>query len=469
MKLNSLKLKLLLAFALVSGASAVVGYFGLGAVEKTADLLMYSSKNLAPSIDTVQHIRNRLFRTGDQTELALLELRLDDKAAVARSRKERDTLMTELDSALAKFEALPFVPEEIAPFRQMKAHIAEWRSAEDGVWNALDAGDLKRATDIDATRVAESKRVAASSNEMIEVERVLLARTITSSDEVTYHAKTTVHSVMAAALVLALGLGLGLTLSITGPVERIKAAALRIAKGDIDQTIDHHGGDEIGDLAESFRSLVEYIQSMSIAAAALGAGDLTVEVKARSEQDKLSKSMSQATNVLRALLADAKDIIASARSGDLAKRGDTSRYQGAYAELLSGMNGVVEAVADPLAEANKVLARLADRDLTARARSDFHGDYGRMMASLNEAAEKLEESLLHVSAASEQVASASSQIASSSQSVAQGATEQASALEETSSALIEMAAGTKRNADNAKQAKRWLRVPSSRRSKAVRP
>jgi methyl-accepting chemotaxis protein len=453
MKLNSLKTKLLLAFAVVSLASAVVGFFGLSAVQKTADLLMYSSQNLAPSIDTVSRIRNRFFRSSAETETAILALRLGEKDTVARNRKEHDKLLSELDPALAKYEALPFVPEEVGPFHEMKTRLAEWRAADDAIWTALDAGDARRATEINATRGSASVGLASStSSDMMEVERVLLARTIPASDEVSARAKTTIHSAMAGALVLALALGVLLTLSITGPVERIKNAALRIAQGDIDQALDHRSGDEIGDLAESFRSLVGYIKSMGVAATALGAGDLSSELKPRSDADVLSKSMSRATGVLKDLLADAKRIIAAARAGDLTKRGDTSKYQGAYAELLTGMNGVVEAVADPLAEANKVLTRLADRDLTARARSDFQGDYGRMMASLNEAAQKLEESLLHVSAASEQVASAASQIASSSQSVAQGATEQASALEQTSSALIEMAAGTKRNAENAKAA-----------------
>ena len=55
--------------------------------------------------------------------------------------------------------------------------------------------------------------------------------------------------------------------------------------------------------------------------------------------------------------------------------------------------------------------------------------------------------------ASEQVATASSQVASASQSLAEGASEQASALEETSSSLEEMSSMTKRNADNAAQAR----------------
>ncbi len=55
--------------------------------------------------------------------------------------------------------------------------------------------------------------------------------------------------------------------------------------------------------------------------------------------------------------------------------------------------------------------------------------------------------------ASEQVASASNQVSSSSQALAEGASEQAASIEETSSSLEEMSSMTKRNADNAEQAK----------------
>ncbi len=52
-----------------------------------------------------------------------------------------------------------------------------------------------------------------------------------------------------------------------------------------------------------------------------------------------------------------------------------------------------------------------------------------------------------------QTASASSQVSAASQTLAEGASEQAASLEETSASLEEMASMTKRNADNAQQAK----------------
>jgi len=57
---------------------------------------------------------------------------------------------------------------------------------------------------------------------------------------------------------------------------------------------------------------------------------------------------------------------------------------------------------------------------------------------------------------SSQVAAASTQVASASQSLAEGASEQAAALEETSSSMEEMASMTKRNSENANQAKAYM-------------
>jgi hypothetical protein len=60
-----------------------------------------------------------------------------------------------------------------------------------------------------------------------------------------------------------------------------------------------------------------------------------------------------------------------------------------------------------------------------------------------------------LAATAEQTSSASGQVSASSQSLAAGSSEQAARLEETSAALAEMAAMTKRNAENAQQAKEF--------------
>ena len=156
------------------------------------------------------------------------------------------------------------------------------------------------------------------------------------------------------------------------------------------------------------------------AAKALSQGDLSVKVEARSEQDVLSRNLSASATALSWLLQQTSTLIASAERGELSKRGDPAQFQGAYQELVQGFNRVMEAIVAPVSETSSVLEQAAARNLTARMRGDYRGDYAKIKRSLNTALRNLHDGLSSVAMAVDQVTSASSQIASSSQAVAQG-------------------------------------------------
>ena len=449
---GSLKAKLLSAFAVAAFATAVVGFFGLRAVGSVNELLILATTDVAPSIDSVQKIRAQLFKALWATSRGIIA----EEANQVEQRKEaqaaRDLAFHEVNEAVIAFNAIAITPVEVKPWRDTVDRLREYRVINDQVWQAIDVSDVKRANALVAANAGPRDAFLSASQTLLDVERTRLAKLTSDGDAVASSATKVVWSVTILAILAALGLGLFMTLAITRPVAQLRSAALRIAEGDINQTISHRGTDEIGTLADSFRSLIAYIGGVAQVAAALGQGNLTTELKPKSDADLLSKNMAQATHVLRGLVEEVKILISAAQAGDLAKRADASKFQGGFAEILQGMNRVLEAVAAPLQETNRVLERLAASDLTARGREDFQGEYLQMASSLNKAADNLQNSLLQVASTSEQVATASSEIAASSQSVAQGASEQASALEETSSALIEMSAATKRNADSAVQA-----------------
>ena len=56
-------------------------------------------------------------------------------------------------------------------------------------------------------------------------------------------------------------------------------------------------------------------------------------------------------------------VIEAARHGDLAKRGDATRFQGAYFELINGTNLMLDAVVEPIAEAKSVRPKRWDESL----------------------------------------------------------------------------------------------------------
>ncbi|MBI3206324.1 MAG: HAMP domain-containing protein [Myxococcales bacterium] len=260
-----------------------------------------------------------------------------------------------------------------------------------------------------------------------------------------------VISAGVAALLIVL-IGLWVARRVTRPIVAMTKAAQSVALGDVAQSVDHRGTDEVGDLAESLRGVIDYVGSTAAAADAVARGDLSTEVTLRSDKDALGKSFQRATTAQRRLVQEASTLIESARSGHLERRGDSTGLEGAYGELVDGMNQMLAATAAPLDEAGAVLQQLAARNLTARVRGSYQGAYAEIATALNQAATDLEAALSQVGSAADQVTTAAAEITSGSQSLASSTTEQASSLEEVTASLQEITSRARSAAESAREA-----------------
>jgi methyl-accepting chemotaxis protein len=215
-------------------------------------------------------------------------------------------------------------------------------------------------------------------------------------------------------------------------IERIAAG---MARGDLTgkleattSPINVTSDDEFGELARTVNGIIATCQA-SIA------------------------SLNAAQRNVLAIVTDAGRLNAAAADGDLSQRADTSRYQGSYSELASGINHLMDSVSVPIRDASSVLQKLADRNLTARMAGAYRGEFVGMQDALNAAVTNLDQALAEVAAAAEQVAGAGGEISAGSDGLAHGAADQAASLEETTSSLTELASMAKLNAQNAAQAR----------------
>lgn len=410
---TTLKSKLLSAFALLAFATFVVGLFGLRTSNRTDEILATVTDDVTPAMNDIQYLYSQFLQVLWSNSKGIVAENAHELEPRQKARHVHDEAWAKLDATKARWDARPMGNAEQAVWRELRSSLEAYRPASDRIWAAIESGNTDQARkeidDVTATR----DELLKAAESLVALEKARLEEAHREGDQQRAAATIVIVSVTLLAVLAALGFGLLITRAITQPVSELQAVAQRLAEGDFDQKIEHRGTDEVGALAESFR---------------------------------------RTTQVLRAALADVKVLIEAAQSGQLSQRVDAEKYRGGFAELLRGMNAVLSAVATPVQETNRVLACLANSDLTARSDVKFEGAYQTMMQSLNTATETLQRSLLQVSTASEQVAAASSQIAAGSQSVAQGASEQASALQESTSALSQMAEATKRNADSALQA-----------------
>ncbi len=170
------------------------------------------------------------------------------------------------------------------------------------------------------------------------------------------------------------------------------------------------------------------------------------------KQVVLNQRMDLLRENLRRIATEVQGLVASAQAGNLGARANAGALDGEWARIAEGLNDTLAALAAPVEEASTVLQALAQRDLRARVAGEFRGDHARIRDAVNGTAAALEEAMVQVAAAVEQVSGAATQIASSSQAVASGASEQAASLQQTASSIESVSGMISVSASNAQQA-----------------
>jgi len=108
-------------------------------------------------------------------------------------------------------------------------------------------------------------------------------------------------------------------------------------------------------------------------------------------------------------------LVNSALAGDLSARADASNFQDNYKRLVDTVNRFVETVAAPIHEAQQVMMRLADGDLTARFESDCRGAFQDLKTAINKAAQDMGEAIHRITDSSTALGSAATELSASSQ------------------------------------------------------
>jgi methyl-accepting chemotaxis protein len=94
--------------------------------------------------------------------------------------------------------------------------------------------------------------------------------------------------------------------ALSKPLASLVRTSEALAQGDVDQEIDVRSHDEIGTLAAAYAEAVDYMKEMAQATRRVAEGDLTVEVKPRSERDVLGHACARLVGHQRELIGKMK-------------------------------------------------------------------------------------------------------------------------------------------------------------------
>src|SRR5689334_5249752 len=130
----------------------------------------------------------------------------------------------------------------------------------------------------------------------------LAAQAMSSAQSTQSSARLITIGLLILAVAAGIGIALFIARSITSGVQQVRDAAEAIADGDVGQSVDVRSRDEVGETAEAFGRMIEYLQGMVGAADRIAGGDLTVEISPRSEHDALGNAFQKMVANLRAIV-----------------------------------------------------------------------------------------------------------------------------------------------------------------------
>ena len=160
-----------------------------------------------------------------------------------------------------------------------------------------------------------------------------------------------------------------------------------------------------------------------------------------------------------------QSLVEAAIDGQLDTRINAAGYQGFMKNLGEGINNLMNAVVEPLQEGKRVMAALAEGDLTQNMQGEFKGEFAELRDAINASVSNLLNMVNDINEASGSISSGASEIATGNTDLSQRTEEQASSLEETASSMEEMTSTVRQNADNARTANQLASTARDQASK----
>lgn len=98
----------------------------------------------------------------------------------------------------------------------------------------------------------------------------------------------------------------------------------------------------------------------------------------------LYSAFKQMSESIQALISETQVLTNEATNGKLKFRSDSEKFEGAYKELIVGVNSILEAFAKPLQITSHYVDRISKGDIPSKIEEEFKGDFNNIKENLNQ-------------------------------------------------------------------------------------
>ncbi|WDS38118.1 methyl-accepting chemotaxis protein [Pseudoxanthomonas sp.] len=201
-----------------------------------------------------------------------------------------------------------------------------------------------------------------------------------------------------------------------------------------------------------FEHLDAIVEGMAVMAE-YGRGDLRRDMRRLpGQRAALHEALDAVKANLSAVNGDIARLADAAARGDFSARGEATRYQFAFKDMVESLNRLMRQAEDGLADVGRVMGAIAGGDLSQRVDAGYEGAFGQLADATNRTAAQLTGIVQGIQRSVESINTAAVEIATGNSDLSVRTEQQAANLEETAASMEELTSTVKQNADSARQA-----------------
>ncbi|WP_057638959.1 methyl-accepting chemotaxis protein [Stenotrophomonas ginsengisoli] len=486
---------LLLALMLTIGISALLAVSaldkGMHAVgTQSAQRLKYANQVLDANNGLFNHLQAMIIASSPAQQASINDQFLQTRRGLVQALKDLDALPADAQTRTA-LEQINEVRSHSITFNNQVAQLAMA-----GDKDAAATTMREQATPV--LNDLHSKVVA-----LVSHEEALMGAAVASAQATSSQANRVIITIMLGSLLIAIGMAVAITRSLTGPLGRAAAAARDLADGKLEGSVLSGGADEAGDVlraiqhtrdsvislkdgleemarqheagavswrtdashlqgqyrdvAESINALVnDHITAAMLAgemASRYARGDLSQDFpRVSGEKQVLMHAMDEVKASIQGVSNEILHISQAAMRGDFSVRGDESRFEFGFRQMVVNLNQLMATADGSLADLSGLLRAIAQGDLTQHMQGEYEGVFARMRDDANATIATLTGIVADIQQASQNITTAASEIAAGSADLSRRTEQQAANLEETAASMEELTSTVHQNAGHAQQA-----------------
>ncbi|HLA35834.1 MAG TPA: methyl-accepting chemotaxis protein [Rhodocyclaceae bacterium] len=317
---------------------AVVGIVRIGGIHDEVDVLEQAFTKTVYANTVIDNV-NVVARA--MRNAALLKEPADVNREIERALAARKVV----GENLGKLEKALTLPKGKELFAKVSAARGPFVASQNRVFELLKAGKRDEATAdlLGATRETQTAFMGAI-DDLIQFQTELVAGSTKRANDLVAAGLNWIMAISVAGVLIAMLIAFYITRSISKPTNQLLEGADKMATGFFDFELEVAGRDEVGQLADSVRSL---------------------------------------QSAVRAMMSDAQMLSQAAVAGKLATRADAERHQGDFRKIVSGVNDTLDAVIGPLNVAAGYVDRISKGDIPTKITDSYNGDFNSIKNNLN--------------------------------------------------------------------------------------